>query len=272
VNLLKLSLTFLLFSVILNAGGVSWSSGVAAPLDKSVLIVLFTAILLIGLWFSRKAHTSIKMSLVTLVLVSGAYQYNLNAAPKTITMSSPSGSDTFIDADGFLLVNNTGGPVSVTITPGAGYSCPTGGCNLSITSDSSSSITMLSASLTATITAAYTGSSGRYGYSSTNNINSGGTITAGFTLTANGKMYTTTDDYTIDSYDFESWFLTSFTDAYGGSAIGVNANGSGSPFFFAGRDVSANDTITLKANGNELSDVLALTNGPGNFGLATISP
>ena len=252
MNLLKLALTFLSSSVILNAGTVSWSSGVNAPIDNSTLIVLFSAILFIGLWFSRKAPTSVKLSLVALVLVSGAYEYNLNAAPKTITMSSTSGSDTFVDADGFVLVNSSGGSVSVTITPGGGYSCPAGGCNLSVASSASSTIAMVSSQSTQSATAT---TNTNAGFMCSGRINTG-TITTGFSITINGGTPSVTGGpYTFDgttsdsgASNFSTWLTSN-----GISAASVIVDEQESFYI---ETTTAGDTVTFQANGTELVDIL----------------
>ena len=254
MNLLKLVLTFLSSSIILNAGTVSWSSGVGAPIDESVWIVLFAAILFIGLWFSRKAPTSLKISLVALVLVSGAYEYNLNAAPKTITMSSPSGSDTFVDADGFVLVNSSGRSVSVTITPGAGYSCPTGGCKRSVPAGASSTLAMVT---TESSMQTYLCVSHFDKKLKMTEMFADGTISKGFSINTVNGFSKTEVDYETSSVDFHNWlvdadlfeFVTNFS---AGGVLDLTTN-------------TANENIEFTANGTELETILRL-NGQASFG------
>jgi len=129
--LLKFIIVFLILSVGLNAGSITWSAVANAPLDKNALIVMFGVILLIGLWFSKKAPTSVKISLVSLILVSGVYKYKLEASSASISLTSLSGTSTFDDSIPFMITNDTGVSLNITITPSPGYSCPSTGCKYS---------------------------------------------------------------------------------------------------------------------------------------------
>jgi len=148
--LFKVFLLVSFYSGFLYAGGVSWgpAGGSAnAPFDQNALIVLFTVLMFIGIWFARKLPVMTQSLLLASTLTFYTYSYTLYAATESITINTKSGSTTYTDGNDLSITNNSGIELIITITPGSG-SCPTGGCSFTIGASEQKNLTFPVTTLT----------------------------------------------------------------------------------------------------------------------------
>jgi hypothetical protein len=98
---------------------ISWNPYTAVPLDRVSTIIMAVLFVLIGAWLLHKSRKPMQQFLVAAVMVSGVYQYALDAVGAEPVPMSATGNKTLSCGAYYLLQNSEGGQLQVTGNSGA---------------------------------------------------------------------------------------------------------------------------------------------------------